>query len=153
MNADFKILWAEDEDTLREVMCELIRSEGHQCTPAEDGLKAQELLKKEKFDLLITDFNMPHVDGAELLFWCRKNNLHMPVIFVTATVDRLPVEDLVLQDCCCSIVNKPFSIETLLEEIEKARARNHDFDCRGKTVPLTEGDFENSFPGQHYLVT
>lgn len=151
MKEKYKILWVEDEDSLREVMCELLRSEGFHCTPANDGVEAQKLLREEKFDLLISDFNMPNMDGAHLLFWCRQNDLHMPVIFVTATVERLPLEELAINDCCSSMINKPFSIEVLLEEIRNARSRSHDFNCKGETVPLNRGDYQNDFPGQHYL--
>lgn len=152
MNDEYKILWVEDEEHLREVMCELIASEGYHCTPAEDGLAARELLEKEQFDLIITDFNMPRMNGPQLLFWCRENHIHQPFIFVTANVDRLPVEELVLNDCCCSVVNKPFSVETILEEIVKARHREHEFDCNGSTVPPGKGDFQDSFPGQHIIM-
>lgn len=151
MKGNIKILWVEDEDSLREVMCELLRQEGFQCTPANDGVEAQKLLQKENFDLLISDFNMPNMDGAHLLFWCRQSDLHMPVIFVTATVERLPIEDLALQDCCCSMMNKPFSIEVLMKEIENALGRNHEFDCKGEAVPLNRGDYRTDFPGKHYL--
>lgn len=151
METKIKILWVEDEDTLREVMCELLRNEGYQCVAANDGLEAQKYLHDEKVDLLISDFNMPNMDGARLLFWCRQNHHHMPVIFVTATVERLPIEELAMKDCCTSMINKPFSVEVLLKEINSARERNHEFDCRGEIVPLNRGDFQHDFPGQHYL--
>ncbi len=151
MNNTYKILWAEDDGTLRDVMCELMQSEGYQCRPVEHGLKAKELLQKERFDLLISDFKMPELDGAHLLFWCRQNNFHLPVIFITAAVDRGPLEELVLKDCCSSILNKPCGLEEVLQEIEKAKRRNHEFECRGKTVPLSLGDYQQNFPGEHYF--
>lgn len=151
MDSTYKILWAEDEETLRDVMCELMRSEGFHCTPVEHGLKAKELLQNEKFDLLVTDFRMPEMDGAHLLFWCRQNDYHIPVIFITAAVEREPIEELALQDCCCSLIRKPCGVEDLLREIEKARKRRHEFSCKGKTIPLNHGDYQNNFPGQHYI--
>lgn len=151
MEGKLKILWVEDEDSLREVMCELLRQEGFHCTPANDGVEAQKLLQQEKFDLLITDFNMPNMDGAHLLFWCRQSSFHIPVIFVTATVERLPVEELAMKDCCTSMISKPFPVEVLLKEINAACKRNHEFDCQGEIIPLNRGDYQNDFPGQHYL--
>lgn len=145
-----KILWAEDESTLRDVMCELLRVEGYDCIGAADGLLAKEKLEKEDFDILIIDFNMPRMGGAHLLMWCRSAGIHVPVIFVTASPERVPVEELVMQDCCCSLIQKPFAVETLLEAIEEARKRNHDFECRGKQiVPLEPGNYKEGFPGQH----
>ncbi|MFP5384802.1 MAG: response regulator [Bacteriovoracia bacterium] len=151
MKNAYKILWAEDEDILREVVCELIKGEGFDCKAVPNGLEAKGLLEKDHFDLLISDFKMPELDGAHLLFWCRENNLHIPVIFVSATVERSAIEDLVLKDCCTSLIHKPFAVEDLLEEIKKAQGRNHEFECNGTTIPLTQGDFQESFPGQQYL--
>ena len=151
MKDKIKILWAEDEDILREVMCELINGEGFDCIAVANGQDAKNLLEKEHFDLLISDFQMPELDGAHLLFWCRERKLHLPVIFVSATVDRTPEEELVLKDCCTSMIHKPFSVEVLLEEIRKASKRNHEFECKGKTIPVSEADFMNSFPGQQLI--
>ena len=153
INRHYKILWAEDDSTLREVMMELLCAEGFICTPAADGIEARDWLMKENFDVLITDFNMPRMDGSNLLFWCRQNEVHLPVIFVTATVERLPIEELALNDCCSSVVNKPFAIEYLLEEIDKALNRNHEFHCRGKALPLDQGDYKSNFPGQHLTLS
>jgi CheY-like chemotaxis protein len=118
---------------------------------ASSGTEAIEYLKNKIFDLVITDFNMPRMDGANLLFWCRMNDYHQPFIFITSKVENIPLEELVLKDCCTSVLNKPFAIEQLLAEIEKARGRHHSFDCFGIKLPLNKGDYRNSFPGQHYL--
>lgn len=151
MKDKWKILWAEDEDILREVMCELMNGEGFDCTAVSNGLDAKNLLEKEHFDILISDFQMPELDGAHLLFWCREKDIHIPVIFVSATVDRSSEEELVLKDCCTSLVQKPFSVEVLLDEIKKAKNRNHEFECKGKTVPLSQADFKDYFPGQQLM--
>jgi CheY-like chemotaxis protein len=151
MSRLYKILWAEDEDTLREIMCELLTEEGLNCTQARDGAHAREMMLQERFDLIITDFNMPHMNGAELLFWARQSGIHIPFIFVTANVERLPIEKLALNDCCASIINKPFAIEALLSEIEKAQKRNHQFECKGEIRSPLEADFKNSFPHQHFI--
>ncbi len=81
-----KILYAEDDDSLREVIVELLSSEGIECVPVRDGQEAVAKLRNESYDLIITDFQMPVMNGADLLFWCRKNNIHIPFIFISAAI-------------------------------------------------------------------
>lgn len=149
MNEAYKILWAEDEPMLREIMCELLAAEGYHCTQAKNGELAKEYLETDSFNLLITDFNMPFLTGDHLLFWCRRNSIHIPVIFVTGYMERKQSEELALKDCCTSVIQKPFAIEKLLAEIELAKGRNHEFLC-GRVGPSRERpDNVNSFPNQH----
>ena len=125
----FKILIAEDEPTLLELMTELLEGEGFTCTPVANGREAMDFLSKNKIDLLITDFKMPLVDGPTLLEWCRNRKLHFPVIFITANVELLPQEEIALKDCCADILHKPAGLEELLSSIEAARKRNHFREC------------------------
>lgn len=143
-----RILLAEDDPGLRAIMLELLRGENFICEDAADGIEAKEKLEMRHFDILITDFQMPRMNGVELLFWCRKQGLHLPVIFLSANIDRLPMEELALNDCCSSLLMKPVRIDDLLEAIEKARNRIHEFECEGKIFPL-DGKDDSHFPGQH----
>ena len=151
MNLPCRILYAEDEDSLRDIICELLTSEGFDCTGVPDGFEAKELLQHQAFDLLITDFNMPKMNGADLLFWCRNNGIHIPVIFMTANVERLPQEEMALGDCCASLLQKPVSFDVLLASIEHAQRRNHDFECHGKVHAADGPGTDKIFPGQQYL--
>lgn len=150
MDHDYKILYAEDETTLKEITTELLKSEGYQVTAVNDGEAAMKAMEKENFDLLVSDFQMPKVDGALLLMWCRQNGRHMPVIFVSGNVERLPCESTALEDCCASLLHKPFSFSDLLKAIEKAKRRNHEFDCRGKVYNPRVDRKKMEFRGQHY---
>ncbi len=148
----YTILFAEDEDSLREIFTELLRSEGYECLEARNGEEAIEVLKAHpKVDLVLTDFNMPKLNGTQLLFWCRQNDFHMPFIFMTANVERLPIEEMALGDCCSSMLQKPVSFTQLLEEIERAKVRNHDFECHGKAFNPELDPVKKDFPGQQYL--
>lgn len=144
MNDDFKILYAEDEEHLREVMTELLAVGDCKIYPVANGFEAIALLEKQNFDLVISDFQMPKMNGAELLFWCREHDLHMPFIFLSGNIDRLPVEDVALEDCCTTRLIKPVSIEKLLEAIDQARDRNHAFECH--KIKVTH---DKAFKGQH----
>lgn len=152
MNNKYRILYAEDEPSLREITTELLNEEGFECVAVPDGQEAIEKLKHEEFDLILSDFKMPKMDGSLLLFWCRQNGIHCPFIFVSGNLERLPVETMALKDCCASFLHKPVGIDQLLSAIEAARTRSHDFDCHGDTYsrdPEIKGDM--NFQGQHFM--
>jgi two-component system, NtrC family, response regulator GlrR len=111
------------------LLAELLQDEGYHCVQAADGLEAVKILAQESFDLLITDFKMPHMNGIELLEWCRKEKIHFPVILITANSDLLPEKNAALSDCCSAIIKKPLDINSILTAIESAENRNHLKDC------------------------
>lgn len=115
-----RILYAEDERDLRELTTEILGSEGYECIAVNDGLEAKEILKSEKFDLLLTDFNMPVVDGTELLFWCREQGLNLPVVFITGSPELIPVQKKAMKDTSTTLIHKPFNFRVLIEAIEVA---------------------------------
>lgn len=155
MGEKFKILYAEDEASLREITTELLTSEGFECVAVGDGLEAVEKIKNENFDLILSDFKMPRMDGSLLLFWCRQNKIHCPFIFVSGNLERLPIESIALKDCCAAFLHKPVGIDELLKAIQSARTRTHEFDCHGDvyTRGTTNAELikDMNFQGQHYL--
>lgn len=94
-----------------------------------DGLEAIELLKVETVDMLITDFNLPHKNGVELLHWCRGNDIHVPVIFTSIDEKRLRSEEVALADCCATLMKKPLNLKTLSEAVVAADQRTHHDNC------------------------
>lgn len=143
-----RILYAEDEPDLRELTSEILTSEGFECLTVKNGEEACQILLSEKFDLLLTDFNMPLLDGADLLFWCRKNGHHLPVVFITGASERLPVHMKALSDSCTSIVNKPFNFRDLIHAIEQSLDRAKLFALHGR---INSEETETMFAGQHTL--
>jgi DNA-binding response OmpR family regulator len=106
-------------------------SEGYEVKVAVNGIDAQCTLSTDStFDLLITDFRMPKMNGAELLTWCRNSKIHFPVIFMSANLVLLPKEKIALADCCADILPKPFSLEALLAAIDAAGNRAHYESCQ-----------------------
>jgi CheY-like chemotaxis protein len=125
----FRIIVAEDEPLIREILSEVLLDEGYDCTLAVDGQEAAETLAKEKFDLLICDFRMPRMDGPALLEWCRAHHIHLPVIFITANSELLQREELALKDCCAALLAKPIDFIDLFTAIEDAKKRHHARHC------------------------
>lgn len=112
-----KILLAEDETSIREILAELLMDEGHDCVAATDGQDASEKIAQETFDLLISDLRMPRMNGAELFKWCQDNKYLMPVIFITANHELFPEERIVLNDMRFPLLQKPIDFNNLVDVI------------------------------------
>lgn len=81
-----KILLLEDEQMLSDAINEYLISLGHRVTSFHNGSEALEILKKEPFDLLILDINVPGINGLELLESLHGLNPY-PAIYISALVD------------------------------------------------------------------
>tara|TARA_B100001248_G_scaffold260619_1_gene249357 strand:- start:1234 stop:2643 length:1410 start_codon:yes stop_codon:yes gene_type:complete len=79
-----KILVVDDEESIREFLDIMLRKEGYDVSLAEDGAKAQELLKKKSFDMIISDLQMPNVTGIELLKYVKDNYPEIVFMMITA---------------------------------------------------------------------
>src|SRR5262245_31039252 len=85
------ILLAEDNDDLRNLYSYLLRADGFEVTAVGDGEEALDALSKKKPDAVVTDLNMPNMDGLELIDWIRhQENLgSLPIIAMTAYTEGL----------------------------------------------------------------
>ena len=79
----YKILIADDEQKIREVLREYAEYEGHQVAEAVDGMQAVELAKQEDFDIIILDVMMPRLDGFSACKEIRKFK-QTPVLMLSA---------------------------------------------------------------------
>ncbi len=77
-----KILIAEDEPAIANLIRTALDGPDYRCAWAADGLSACDLLEKEPFDLALLDIMLPGADGYQVLDYCRA--LEVPVIFLTA---------------------------------------------------------------------
>ncbi len=113
------ILLVDDEPNYRIVLSELLRDEGYEVFTAEDGAAGLDVVKNTDLDLVLTDMQMPKMDGMALLHEVKEYAPDLPVIVITAFAD---VEKAVaaMQSGAFSYLAKPFSNEELLVNIEKA---------------------------------
>lgn len=81
-----KILIADDDDDLRDLVEMVLSSAGHKVSPHPNGKKAWEALQKDGADMAVLDINMPEMDGLELLDLIRGDERfkEMPVMLLTA---------------------------------------------------------------------
>ncbi len=113
------ILIIDDEPNYLVVLSELLRDEGYEVFTAENGAKGVEAIQNTDLDLVITDMQMPEMDGMQLLDHVKKENPDLPVIVITAYAE---VEKAVaaMQAGAFNYLAKPFSNEELLVNIKKA---------------------------------
>ena len=119
--ADFKFLIVDDFSTMRRIVRGLLKESGYvNADEAEDGVVALNMLKNNKFDFVVSDINMPNMNGFQLLSEIKKDDKlkHLPVLMVTAEARK---EDIVLaaQTGAAGYIVKPFTKATLEEKVQK----------------------------------
>jgi two-component system chemotaxis response regulator CheY len=118
---DMKFLIVDDFSTMRRIVRGLLKEIGYNnAEEAEDGAVALSMLRNAKFDFVVSDINMPNMNGFELLTEVKKDQSlkHLPVLMVTAEARK---EDIVraAQDGASGYIVKPFTKATLEEKVTK----------------------------------
>ncbi|MGD2108908.1 MAG: response regulator [Phycisphaerae bacterium] len=114
-----KILIVEDEAHILRVMSMWLGRHGHDILEASDGQAALDILEHETVDLIITDMNMPVLDGLELIeIVRRKSDLHIPVLLLTARCDQETLLEQT-QPFDVQLYPKPFVPSRLVADIEE----------------------------------
>ncbi|MBL4814030.1 chemotaxis response regulator CheY [Shewanella sp.] len=121
MDKNMKILVVDDFSTMRRIIKNLLRDLGFSNTQeADDGTTALPMLQKGDFDFVVTDWNMPGMQGIDLLKAIRADEKlkNIPVLMVTAEAKR---EQIIAaaQAGVNGYVVKPFTAATLKEKLEK----------------------------------
>ena len=118
-----KILIIDDDKTLCTVIGEELEQENYSVTCSFSGKEGLAKLKTERYGLVLLDYQMPEMDGYEVLQEIRIIYPSLPVIIITATKDIDIIqkfEDKGISD----LVMKPFEFEDLLARIQKCLLRN-----------------------------
>ena len=119
--SDLRYLVVDDFSTMRRIVRGLIKEMGGQfIEEAEDGVNALQVLRANKIDFVVSDINMPNMDGFELLTQIKQDPAlcHIPVLMVTAEARK---EDIVraAQIGAAGYIVKPFTKATLEEKVQK----------------------------------
>src|SRR5450631_1197030 len=121
MSTDPRFLIVDDFSTMRRIVRSLLKEIGYaNAEEAEDGVVALNLLKSSKFDFVVSDINMPNMDGFALLKSIRADEhlKGLPFLMVTAEAKK---EDIVnaAQNGANGYIVKPFTKATLEEKVQK----------------------------------
>ncbi|NUN06928.1 MAG: sigma-54-dependent Fis family transcriptional regulator [Bdellovibrio sp.] len=139
-----RILVVDDEESIREFLEIMLKKEGYEVTLAEDGQKAKDLLTKKTFDMIISDLQMPHVTGIELLKHVKESYPDTVFMLITAFgTTETAVE--AMKTGAYDYLTKPFKIDEVRLNIHNAlRSRNLEVENRSlKKELVKEYSFQN----------
>jgi DNA-binding response OmpR family regulator len=109
------VLLIEDSSEVRDVLTDILVKDGYKVKSAADGIRAWNILNSESFDLIISDTDIPGMDGLELIANMRKKSIETPVL-LTSGVNRIKKNKARNDLSRCRLLCKPFEIK----EIRKA---------------------------------
>ncbi len=150
-----RILVVDDEESIREFLEIMLKKEGYEITLAEDGQKAKDLLTKKTFDMIISDLQMPHVTGIELLKHVKESYPETVFMLITAFgTTETAVEAMKMG--AYDYLTKPFKIDEVRLNIQNAlRSRNLEVENRSlKKELVKEYSFQNmvgNSPAMHVV--
>ena len=130
---EFTILYAEDETEIRKKYTHYLKRFCTNIYEAEDGEEAFQLYKEKRPDIVITDINMPKINGLEFVSMIRENDHHTKVIMLTAHSDR----DYLLKATNLKLTNyllKPVNREDLKVALNNAKEELLKFNVYSKTI-------------------
>ena len=113
------ILVADDDPHMLRVLAMWLSRNGHQVLEASSGVEAQEILTRTSVDLVISDMNMPQMDGLELVKWVRaRDGDKLPMVVLSSRCDQDSIAAK-LQEHGVRVLPKPFSPSRLVVEVER----------------------------------
>ena len=122
MSNKIKILIVEDEQMLAEILSDTLSDRNIDVHLAYDGLQALEAVRKDVFDVIVSDIMMPNLDGYSLARKLRAEGYNTPILFLTA---RSATEDVVkgFESGGNDFLKKPFAIDELIVRIKALAGR------------------------------
>jgi len=121
--AKARVLVVDDEPSVSQVFARMLTAAGHVATVAHDGVRAIELLAVTPFDVVVSDIQMPEMDGLTLLRRIRAHDLDLPVVFVTGN-PGLDTAIQAIEHGAFRYLPKPVEAAKLIAAVESA-ARLH----------------------------
>ena len=118
-----KILIADDEDSMRQLVARAIAMDGHETVTAQDGAEALEILTRADgaFDLLLTDIQMPVMDGIALALSVARDFPDLTILLMTGFADQRERASN-LNALVHDVVTKPFSVADIRTAVADALA-------------------------------
>ena len=149
----YRVLFLEDEPTIREVLTEYMSMSGYQVTGVERGDAAIDLLREQEFDIAVLDICVPGADGFEVLRYIQENRKKTAAIMLTALEDeqtQVKAFNLYADD----YVIKPVSPIILLKRMETILRRTAGSGAeRGRGLVLREEAYCAYYRGEKLPLT
>ena len=116
-----RVLIADDEDSMRLLVARAIAMDGHEIVTAQDGAEALDILTREDgaFDLLLTDIQMPVMDGIALALSAARDFPHLTILLMTGFADQRERASN-LKAIAHDVITKPFSVADIRTAVADA---------------------------------
>ena len=116
------ILVVDDDQDVRDFVVATLRKFGHHVLSAPDAANALKIMKKQKPDLLITDYAMPGMTGADLAVAARELNGDQKIIYISGYADTAALQEAA---CDAALLKKPFRVGELFFAVEQSLKSGH----------------------------
>lgn len=116
---DISLLLVEDDEFLRKQLVKSLKEIVRELYIARDGKEGLETFREYRPDIIVTDLNMPELDGVEMSKLIREYNVTTPIIVLTALDDKEVILNALNNGRINLFLNKPVSLKDLIEAIEK----------------------------------
>lgn len=107
-----RVLVAEDDEPMRDVISDVLTKAGYNVFPAVDGMVAIQELKKRHYDVILTDYQMPRLNGLELLAFSQELMPETPVILISGAHPSL--EQVAIERGAFAWIRKPVPMTQVL---------------------------------------
>lgn len=129
-----RILVVDDDPDHREILKTQLNTMGFECYEADNGLTGIAALKQQPVDLIISDYQMPEMDGLQMIQEIRSgiNNTPVPIIFMTGNPDSHIIQRALLTGANAALA-KPYSFSTLRSTILQLTGRPHGHEQKSES--------------------
>ena len=118
-NRAYRILLVDDDPNCLNAIDQILRRAGYETFPITEGRAAVELVRENNVDLAIVDFNMPDMNGLDVLYEIRRLRRNFPVLLMTAEPSR-ELRLASLEAGAYSFISKPINIPSFRQTVAKA---------------------------------
>jgi CheY-like chemotaxis protein len=113
MHGMVRVLVIDDDAEIRRLLCEILASAGHLVADASNGADGVEIFKKEAFDLVLTDLEMPEMSGWEVARSIKHHNPDVTIALITGWGETIDSAQLRASGIS-TIINKPFRMDQII---------------------------------------
>lgn len=115
-----KVLIVEDNELNMKLFHDLLEAHGYEVAGTRDGLKALEMAREHRPDLILMDIQLPEVSGLEVTKWIKEDDdlSEIPIVAVTAFAMKGD-EERIRAGGCEAYLSKPITVSTFIETVQK----------------------------------
>ena len=115
-----QVLVVDDDPALLSVTCRMLKALGYQVDTAGDGVQAMECMRRKQYNIVVSDMQMPYLDGFSLACWIKRRAKHVRVVVMTG-LPMTEVDVYMKMQVADSWLFKPFTKSELRDLLQKNR--------------------------------